>query len=92
MKDCIRDFIDSWKVYDKENYDPSQVYPPWTKRFVDCGYYSVSLSGKNFIENNWQDVHRWCEHEFGERHYTWTGSIFWFETEEAAAWFALKWL
>ena len=92
IKDCIQDFIDSWKVYDKQqNYNPSQVYPPWTKRFVDNGYYSVSLSG-NALENNWQEVHKWCEDQFGGRHYAWTGSVFWFETEKDANWFTLRWL
>jgi hypothetical protein len=90
IKDCIQDFIESWKVYDKQNYNPSQVYPPWTKRFVDSGYYSVSLS-VNAIENNWQEVHRWCEDQFGGRHYAWTGSVFWFETEKDANWFTLRW-
>lgn len=90
VKDCIQDFIESWKVYDKQFYNPSQVYTPWTKRFVDCGYYSVPLTG-NAIGYDWQDVHQWCEQQFGERHYAWTGNIFWFETEEAAAWFALRW-
>ena len=91
IKDCIQDFIESWKVYDKQNYNPSQVYPPWTKRFVDYGYYSVSLSG-NALENNWQEVHKWCEDQFGGRHYAWTGSVFWFETEKDANWFTLRWL
>lgn len=89
MKDCIRDFIDSWKVYDKEYY-PSQVHPPWSTRFRDAGYFSVPLTDNNLL-HQWQDVHRWCEHEFGERHYTWTGSIFWFENDRDAMWFALRW-
>lgn len=91
IKDCIQDFIESWKIYDKQNYNPNQVYPPWTKRFVDYGYYSVSLSG-NALENNWQEVHKWCEDQFGGRHYAWTGSVFWFETEKDANWFTLRWL
>ena len=90
IKDCIQDFIDSWKVYDKQNYNPNQVYPPWTKRFVDYGYHSVSLSG-NALENDWQEVHKWCEDQFGGRHYAWTGSVFWFETEKDANWFTLRW-
>ena len=87
MKDCIRDFVESWRPYDGPR---SLTIPVWSTRFQDAGYFSVPLTDNNRI-HQWQDVHRWCEHEFGERHYTWTGSIFWFETEEAAAWFALRW-
>ena len=87
MKDCIRDFVESCKPYDGPR---SLTIPVWSTRFQDAGYFSVPLTDNNLL-HHWQDVHQWCEHEFGERHYTWTGSIFWVENDRDAMWFALRW-
>ncbi len=52
------------------------------------GYYSVQL-GRATAE--WSEMHQWLNDNIGNRHYTWTGSTFWFETEETATLAALKW-
>jgi hypothetical protein len=87
-KDCIDDFTNSWKQYDRTYWDGAGIN--WDSRFGDAGYYSVPL-GAQALQHHWADVHEWCREQFGTRHYTWAGSRFWFETPEAAAWFALRW-
>jgi len=55
-----------------------------------AGYYPVELSSRTLM-GEWQECHRWCCEHIGEDHYSWTGGTFWFETEQAAMWFALRW-
>jgi len=59
----------------------------WHQRFRAGGYYSAEAD----LNHPWQDIHEWCRAQFGEDHYTWTGSTFWFETEQAAVLFSLRW-
>lgn len=58
----------------------------WSVVFKKGGYHLVIPRSAN-----WQDMHYWLAINIGKEHYTWNGNNFWFETEEAAAWFALKW-
>lgn len=58
----------------------------WADTLRNAGYHSVRIS-----MSRWTDVHPWCNENFGEEHYTWTGTSFWFETEQDAILFALKW-
>lgn len=57
--------------------------------FRQAGLYSVNvgLSGLD----DWQGLHQWCQQQFGTDHYTWTGSVFWFENEQDAVLFTLRW-
>jgi len=59
----------------------------WNGLLEKQGYASANLSG----DHHWPEVHDWCRKQFGADHYTWTGSRFWFETQEAALLFVLKW-
>lgn len=52
--------------------------------------YSSYYNGP-FDYNDWESIHAWCTKSFGSDHYTWVGFTFWFETEEARNWFALRW-
>lgn len=63
--------------------------PTHAEQLEQKGFYSVTL-GLNGLRQ-WQYVHQWCQEQFGEEHYTWTGSIFWFEDEKHAMLFALRW-
>lgn len=83
-KDCILDFCEGWKDYDT-GFDPS--LPSWSSRFRDAGYYQAEL--KHF--HLWNETHKWCRENFGERHYAWAGNTFWFENEKDAVLFILKW-
>ena len=83
-QDCasIREFvlrIDSSGMYNQPGL--------WHQRFSAAGYYSAEVD----LNHPWQDIHAWCVDQFGEDHYTWTGSTFWFETDQAAVLFALRW-
>ena len=85
MKDCIRDFIDSWKKWD----DPNSPFLHWDRRFRDAGYHSAILSDTTC----WDLARKWCQDAFGEQHFAWTGlKTFWFEQEDHAVLFRLRWL
>jgi hypothetical protein len=57
--------------------------------FVKKGYHSVVLGFD--AHRMWPEVHDWCKQNIGEQHYVCTGSRFWFEREQDAVWFALRW-
>ena len=60
----------------------------WDKFLEAGGYYSVHLSKYT----HWSDIMQWCNQVIGADHYTWTGYTMWFEREEDAVMFALRWL
>ena len=82
----IRDFAD--EVYIRE-WDHTAAGVVRTK-YSQAGYLPVKskLLGR---EGEWQQIHAWCREHVGEKHYSWTGSTFWFESEQDAALFALRW-
>ena len=88
MKDNIKDFVESWKKYDQVSDRTGLPPTDWHHRFKEAGYHSVSLNSLT----EWQAIHTWCTRQVGKEHYAWTGQIFWFETQEAANWFTLRWL
>lgn len=83
-RDCIKDFIEAWKAYD--NPDDPRV-PPWNMRFQDTGYYCVDLND----HQAWSVCYDWCKENIGEKHYAWFGKTFWFENEQDAVLFRLRW-
>lgn len=60
----------------------------WNELFQGAGYYSVDVS---MMTIDWTGCHAWCQQQYGADHYSWTGSTFWFETEQDALLFALRW-
>lgn len=85
MKDCIHDFIEAWKKYDQD-VDINPKVPPWTMRLHDAGYFGVDKGS-----GSWRECHEWCREQIGHRHYAWVGNRFWFECEQHAVLFKLKW-
>lgn len=93
MKDAIKNFIEGWKAWDQED-NKGPVYKNWNLRFRDAGYISVVLI------NSWifpkENIEAWCNENVGIEHYAWVGGIdsctYWFENEEAALQFSLRWL
>jgi hypothetical protein len=91
MKDCIQDFVESWKGYDsniKGNLQLPNCPKNWESRLRDAGYYRAMYAGYG---QKWPDVHKWCEEHVGKKHYAWTGFTFWFDSEKNAILFALRW-
>jgi hypothetical protein len=92
-KDCIRDFIDSWRQYDMHGASGPIIgnrieqAAHWNTRFRDAGYYSAQPGNLQ----QWGQIHQWCCDQFGEQHYCWSGSTFWFESKKAAVLFLLRW-
>jgi hypothetical protein len=88
--ETIRDFADRIMETEPVSYSPTETSTRWRAAYSQAGYYPVKL-GMLGVEGEWQECHQWCCEHVGEQHYTWTGSTFWFETEQAAALFALRW-
>lgn len=61
----------------------------WRRAYDKMNYPSVLLGAHGHLQ--WQEVHAWCQEQFGKEHYTWTGSRFWFDQEKDAVLFALRW-
>jgi hypothetical protein len=87
-KDCIKDFVNAWKKYDLNDGSSENIIHQWGNRFKDAGYYPVEV---NRFYTAWYEIHLWCREKFGEQHYAWAGSTFWFEAEEDAIMFTLRW-
>ena len=92
----IQEFIKKTKEEHRQairNRAASEVLlgPPkeinWPLTLESAGYYSHHLH----TIKHWTDIHVWCREHFGETHYAWTGSVFWFERREDAVFFKLKW-
>lgn len=92
MRHSIRDFIGDWKLRDRNNGNRNVDgnVPQWHIRFREAGYHRA-VPGRDGVGEHWQEMHQWCEQQYGQDHYSWTGSTFWFETEQAAALFILRW-
>lgn len=72
---------------DRERVKQFSMWINWTEVFKDQGYHDVALREPT----QWQEIHRWCEQQFGQDHYVWAGYRFWFEREQDAILFALRW-
>lgn len=89
----IRAFIDQVDRFDIAD----DVIIDWNRLLEDQGYVKVALPSCRYFPpravRNFppQAVRDWCCDQFGEDHFTWTGRWFWFETEEAAMLFLLRW-
>lgn len=92
----IREFIDATKEKHREHLrnhravgvlltPGKHIY--WNEELANAGYITVKLTRSA----DWPEVHRWCIDNFGEDHYTWSGTDFWFESEEDAIMFSLRW-
>ena len=79
----------SIKEYLKKNRNQHLGALNYRTILIRQGYPNVLLGNEG--HKNWKEVHRWCKEQYGEDHYTWTGSRFWFETEQDATWFAMRW-
>ena len=66
---------------EKETLEPLD----WNGVFEDQGYYSVKLRPKS------KECYDWGVEQFGQEHFAWTGSKFFFETEQDAIMFTLRW-
>lgn len=79
----IRDYIS--KVKDDVAKPTKEIN--WPLTLEQAGYYSHHLCNLK----HWTDIHQWCQEYIGEAHYAWTGSVFWFERQEDAVFFKLRW-
>lgn len=79
-KDCIRDMVDSWRQGGSHSI---------TDLLSQAGYHKAVAGIEGSIKC--PEVYAWCTEQFGERHYVWYGGYFWFETDEDAMLFALRW-
>lgn len=82
MKTVLSEVKQTWK--DRRDNETDFV------RLARAGFYSATL-GSGAQGTSWREIHEWCRAQFGNEHYTWTGSTFWFETEQDAVLFNLRW-
>ena len=54
---------------------------------LDAGFYPVYVEHKFDTRH----IHEWCIENIGYDKYNWVGKEFWFENEDHAVLFALKW-
>jgi len=67
---------------EKETLEPLD----WNSTLEDQGYYSVKVRPKN------KECYDWCAEQFGKEHFAnLSGSKFFFETEQDAIMFTLRW-
>lgn len=78
----IEEYVDS--ILDTTD-DPWSLN--WHDMFVAKGYYQVNVNNDTHPLPN---LLQWCDENIGIGHYTWEYTRFWFETEEDAVRFALK--
>jgi hypothetical protein len=53
---------------------------------MNAGYYPVKMYKYVGLP-----LHDWLMEHVGYDNYNWTGSVFWFNTQSDATWFALNW-
>lgn len=87
MKDPIANFVDAWNRWDRAQH-PDNTTIDWSRRFRDAGYYPARL---DISAGSWTAVERWCRQHFGDGHFIWTGTTFWFENQRDAVLFTLRW-
>jgi hypothetical protein len=81
----IREYIDYIKVVDPMVLKPGHDW----RTTLDKMYPRVSLGRHGRLR--WNEVHVWCQDQFGVEHYAWSGDVFWFDRKEDAVMFALRW-
>lgn len=95
MKDSIKNFVDAWHSYDqKDNKYRHLGSTKWNHRFRDAGYIEVIMTPAWIFSN--KNIEAWCNENVGTEHYAWVGDLaactYWFENEETALQFSLRWL
>ena len=81
----IADIVE--RIYD--NMEGSRGSIDWNVLLTKENLYPVKYLV--YADKSWTETQKWCQDTFGSKHYTWTGSYFWFETSEDAMMFALRW-
>lgn len=73
--------------------DEKHLFEPvdWNAMLADHGYVPVPIGVRVSKPGERNAMRLWCCEQFGEEHYAWTGSNYWFETESDAIMFALRW-
>jgi hypothetical protein len=82
MKISVRTYIDT-------AIDRGLLLPTNHREVLrDAGYYEVEIDNTG---PRWREIHNWCEANLGWENYNWTGSTFWFNTDEDRVFFMLRW-
>ena len=84
MKLSIREFLDSIIL------DSTPKTIDWNGLLADQEYYPVEFDTLK-LNQNYVEIHKWCREAVGDPHYVWTGTKIWFETEQAALLFSMRW-
>ena len=89
MSHNLRKTIYSVSYPNVSDYDDEYDNINWNQLLESHGFISVDLNSCHY--NHWNDVQAWCRAHFNVSQYTCTGYKFWFERQEDATLFALRW-
>jgi hypothetical protein len=70
----------------------AEDYPDWNRYLEANGYYGVYIDTSKSTRMEIKGMLAWANDRYGKGHCYWTGSCFWFDREEDALLFALKWI
>jgi hypothetical protein len=79
----IIEFMEKWRP----NVD-RYSFTDWDLELEESGFYKVEMGDLT----RRKDIHIWCKEQFGPGRYVWTGVYYWFETEQDAVAFTLRWI
>jgi len=82
----IRDYIINFKKYADQAYldgHPLELQ----QQLEQAGFIRVYLNNMYV----WKELHDWCKQNIGSDYYTWFGNVFWFNNEQDALLFDLRW-
>lgn len=92
MKYSIKAFTRAWQEHERKYRLYGYGSPPkWKERYTEAGFYSVKMTDYPFAFDWWNDMRNWCDEQFGSEHYECVGFTFWFESEQHAVSFILRW-
>ena len=92
IKEFVRDYFEEYgRQYQRPDdlIDLNIDRKNWYDILGSGGYIQVKFPNTDW--NLTRQVAAWCRENFGVDHYYWTGGVFWFDSEEQAVLFALRW-
>lgn len=89
IKEFVGEYLEEIHSRQLEGDEPPTI--DWNNMLESGGYICIS-SGKLGWTGEFREAAQWCREQFGREHYYFTGGSFWFDREEDAVMFALRWL
>jgi hypothetical protein len=85
IKLSIREFVNNMPV------GTTAHMIDWNNALRNSGYHEIEYNQILNHDVSVLMIAQWCDEHVGIEHHVWTGGYWWFETEQAAMMFALRW-